>query len=89
MIDYTAKAKKSFLTAFIEATSTFRRLGHVVKMLLSDVTTVLKYGDMGKCDNGPRLFSFTRSHCSTTSISIGRSSTPQTARIGHRTRILA
>ena len=48
MIAYTAKAKNSFLTAFIKAINTLRRYGHEVKIFRSDAETVLKDGDMGR-----------------------------------------
>ena len=48
MIAYTAKAKNSFLTAFIKAINTFKRYGHEVKIFRSDAETVLKDGDMGQ-----------------------------------------
>ena len=48
MLAYTAKAKNSFLTAFIKAVNAFRRHGHQVKIFRSDAETVLKDGEMGK-----------------------------------------
>ena len=36
MIAYTAKAKNSFLTAFIKAINTLKRYGHEVKIFRSD-----------------------------------------------------
>ena len=56
MVAYTAKAKNSFLTAFIKAINTFRRYGHEVKMFRSDAETVLKDGEMGQYLEANGLF---------------------------------
>ena len=47
MMAFTAKAKNSFLTCFIQAVRTLKRYGHQVKIFRSDSETVLKDGELG------------------------------------------
>ena len=47
MMAFTAKAKNSFLTAFVKAVQMLKRYGHQVKIFRSDSETVLKDGALG------------------------------------------